>query len=79
MTDMKNKLEEAAARIEVIAELLDADGVPCDVTTGNALVNLGLDILINCEIPKDMVAAMCDSAAKSIRSGYRMTRKNGER
>lgn len=79
MTDMKNNpfppVTEVATRVQVIAELLDADGVPADITTGNALVNLGIDMIQLCGgVPKDIVAAMLEQCAVNVRNNVRHTK-----
>jgi hypothetical protein len=79
MTDMKSnppptptENQLVATRVQVIAELLDADGVPADIITAKAMVNLGIDMLQFCgKVPTDMIASMLDEAATNVRNNVR--------
>lgn len=73
MTDTKNN--ELQQRVAVIAQLLDMEGVPCDVNTGYAMVNIGIDMMYINGVPQDMIVAQLTACIENIRAGQLSARK----
>ena len=63
------------ARVKVLAELLDLDGMPADIITGVAMVNIGVDMLYVNGVPPQVIINQLHACIDNILAGQLSTRK----